>query len=182
MKAGLTLLVMLFLAGCNGMKVTDFQDATPALSLEGYFEGKTYAWGVFEDRFGTLRRQFQVTIDGRMDAGELVLDEHFVYADGERDRRIWRIRKTSENAYQGSAPDVIGVAQGTTAGNALNWRYQMALPVGGRSWRVTFDDWMWLQPGGVLINRAVVSKWGVRLGTVTLFFTKQRLHQGDEAA
>jgi hypothetical protein len=31
---------------------------------------------------------------------------------------------------------------------------------------------MWLQPGGVLINRATVSRWGLEIGTVTLFFRR----------
>ncbi len=35
-----------------------------------------------------------------------------------------------------------------------------------------FDDWMFLQPGGVVINRARVSKWGIDIGEVTLFFSK----------
>ena len=38
--------------------------------------------------------------------------------------------------------------------------------------KVRFDDWMFLQPDGVLINRATVSKFGINIGTVTLFFKK----------
>jgi hypothetical protein len=37
---------------------------------------------------------------------------------------------------------------------------------------VKFDDWMFLQPGGVLLNRARMSKFGVELGQVTLSFMK----------
>ena len=33
-----------------------------------------------------------------------------------------------------------------------------------------FDDWMWLQPGDALINRANVYRWGLWIGTVSLFF------------
>ena len=48
----------------------------------------------------------------------------------------------------------------------------MDLKVGDGSWRVSFDDWMFLQPDGVLVNRARVKKWGFEIGEVTLFFTK----------
>jgi hypothetical protein len=48
----------------------------------------------------------------------------------------------------------------------------MDLPVGGSTWRVVFDDWMFLQPGGVMINRAKITKWGLEIGSVTLFFAK----------
>jgi hypothetical protein len=70
------------------------------------------------------------------------------------------------------AADLVGEACGQAAGNALNWRYKLDLPVGGSTWRVAFDDWMFLQDGGVMINRARVSKWGLELGEVTLFFAK----------
>ena len=74
-----TLLGMIFLGvvltGCGGMDIKKFEAATPQLVLEEYFAGKTRAWGIFEDRFGTLRRQFTVDIDGRWDGRTLVLDE-----------------------------------------------------------------------------------------------------------
>jgi hypothetical protein len=156
------------------MKPTDFRDTAPKLVLEEYFAGNTWAWGIFEDRFGTLRRQFTVNITGSWDGRELVLDERFRYSDGERDRRVWRITKTGEHAYEGRAGDVVGTAQGVSYGNALNWRYDMDLKVGDGSWRVHFNDWMFLQPNRVLINRARVSKFGFEIGEVTLFFTKDR--------
>ena len=156
------------------MKIGDFTGNTPELRIEHYFAGRTHAWGVFEDRFGTLRRSFTVAIDGQWDGRELVLDERFLYADGETDRRVWRIVRTAEGAdggsYEGRADDVIGTAVGRSAGNALNWTYEMALKVGGDRWRVRFDDWMWLQPGDALINRANVYRWGLWIGTVSLFF------------
>ena len=166
------LLLLPGLWGCSGMKIAEFTDREPALVLEDYFDGRVYAWGIFEDRFGRLRREFQVEIDGRWDGQELVLDEHFLYSDGETDRRIWRIRADGDGRYQGKADDILGVASGELRGNALNWRYKMDLKVGEGSWRVSFDDWMFLQPGGVMINRATVRKWGLELGTVTLFFAR----------
>jgi hypothetical protein len=60
------------------------------------------------------------------------------------------------------------------AGNALHWHYTMNLPMGDGVIRVKFNDWMFLQPNNILINKAQVSKWGVHLGTVTLFFSKQK--------
>jgi hypothetical protein len=172
LAVGLLLVTATTLTGCGNMKPEDFAAAEPKLVLEEYFPGKTYAWGIFVDRFGKLRRQFQVEIDGTWDGETLTLDEHFDYDDGEKDRRVWRITKTGANAYQGRADDIIGVANGTIAGNALNWSYDMNLKVGDSTWKVHFNDWMWLQPGGVLINRATITRWGFELGTVTLFFTK----------
>ena len=160
------------LSGCTSMKPSDFKKTDPRLAIEEYFAGRTRAWGIFEDRFGKLRRQFTVDIDGTWDGSELVLDERFQYSDGEQDRRVWRIRKTGAHTYEGRAADVIGTATGEAYGNALNWRYDMDLKVGDGTMRVHFNDWMFLQPAGVLINRARVSKFGIGIGEVTLFFTK----------
>ena len=173
MKSTLTVLTALWiLTGCSNMNPEDFAGTEPNLVLEEYFAGQTRAWGIFEDRFGNLRRQFTVDITGTWDGEELVLDEHFHYSDGEKDRRIWRIGRLDEHTYEGRADDVIGVAEGTAYGNAVNWRYEIDLKVGDGSWRVRFNDWMFLQPNGVLINRARVKRWGFDIGEVTLTFMK----------
>lgn len=184
----LPLILLFALNGCAAMDPKDFAGRRPDLKIEEYFAGRTNAWGIFEDRFGTLRREFTVTIDGRWDGRELVLDERFLYSDGETDRRVWHITRTGEHGYEGQAGDVIGTATGSAYGNALNWRYDMDMKVGDGTWRVRFDDWMFLQPGGVLINRANVYRWGVWIGTVTLFFqpeagaTLNRAESGRAAA
>ncbi|MEM6492646.1 MAG: DUF3833 family protein, partial [Pseudomonadota bacterium] len=61
------------LNGCGSMKLSDFDGTTPELRLEEYFAGESRAWGVFEDRFGTLKRQFTVDIVGEWDGEQLVL-------------------------------------------------------------------------------------------------------------
>jgi len=171
-KTFLIALLTLLLQGCTTMDIASLSKPTPELKIEEYFNGKVYAWGIFEDRFGKIRRQFQVEIDGSWDGTKLVLDEHFLYEDGERDQRIWTILPQGNGRYTGTADDVLGEAQGLSQGNALNWSYELDLPVGDSSWRVTFDDWMILQDGGVLMNRAYVKKWGLRIGSVTLSFQR----------
>lgn len=154
------------------MKAEQFAETTPPLEFFDYFEGETKAWGIFEDRFGNLRRQFEVTIIGTVEGETLTLDENFVYRDGETDRRVWTIQREKEHHYSGTAGDIIGTAKGILYGNALNWRYDMDLKVGESVWRVGFDDWLFRQPGDVIINRATVTRWGFTIGTVTLFFKK----------
>ena len=168
----LCMIILLILTGCSHMKIDDFENREPNLVLEEYFSGRVYAWGIFEDRFGNLRREFLVEIDAYMDGETLVLDEYFLYSDGEEDRRVWRINPLGDGRYEGRADDIVGTAEGQVRGNALSWRYRMDLKVGDGAWRVAFDDWMYLQPGGVMVNRASVRKWGVELGQVTLSFMR----------
>lgn len=163
------------------MSVDDFSGRTPQLVVDRYFAGHTRAWGLFEDRFGRVRRQFAVDMNGRRDGDEFVLDERFAYDDGEVQSRVWRIRATGPDRYEGRAGDVVGVAIGEAKGNALHWRYTLNLPIDGRIWAVNFDDWMFLQTDGVLLNRAHMSKWGIELGSVTLLFQKLDAPRSDAA-
>jgi hypothetical protein len=167
---GLTTIAM---TGWSSMKPEDFEGTEPHFRLETFFEGQTRAWGIFEDRFSNLRRQFTVDIDGTWDGETLTLVEDFVYDDGEEERRVWVIRRDGEHGYTGEADGVIGPASGRAYGNTVNWRYHFDLVVGGRSFKVHFDDWMFLQPDGeTMINRAHVTKWGIRIGTASIFFRR----------
>ena len=66
---------------------------------------------------------------------------------------VWRIRRTGDNRYQGTAGDIEGVASGQAAGNAFHWRYSMNVEASGSRWLLHFDDWMFLQDGSHLFNK-----------------------------
>lgn len=173
-RLALALTGLFLLSACGTtMKLQDFNSTTPTLQLEDYFEGSSKAWGLFEDRFGNVRTQFWVDIQGKWDGKTLILEEDFLYANGDTEQRIWTVEKTGPNTYEGSTDNVIGVATGETNGNAFNWRYDFNLDVGeGKIWKVHFDDWMFLQKDGVLLNKATIKRWGFKIGTVFISFTK----------
>jgi len=164
---------LLLLAGCGGgMRIEDFAGRTPELRLEQYFTGRTRAAGLFEDRFGTVRRTFVVDIDGSWDGTTLTLDEDFTYNDGEKQRRVWRLRRTGDRTWEGRADDVIGVATGREAGNAFRFGYRINLKVGDSTWEVRFDDWMFRIDDETVLNTARVYRWGIWIGTVQLAFRR----------
>ena len=142
----------------------------PVFDPATYFTGTLKAYGVFVDRFGSVRRQFHVNVDGRRTEQGFQLDEAFVYDDGETEMRRWTVTKVDNRRYAGSCADIIGHAKGHLEGNMLSWRYKFQFPLYGRKVAVTFDDVMVLQEAGILINRAVVSKWGIKLGEVLISF------------
>lgn len=163
------------LGGCANMDVSSYAQEKPALKLEHYFNGELLGHGVFMDRGGEVKRRFVVVINGTLSDGgkTLTLDEQFTWSDGVKDARVWTLKKQADNQWLGTAPDVVGAAEGRIAGNALNWRYVLALPVNGSVYHVNFDDWMYLVDDKVMINKAVMSKFGFRLGEVLISFTKQ---------
>ena len=166
--------MILALSACGQtMKINDFASTQPTLIPEEYFAGYMKAWGLFQDRSGAVKRQFVVDINSSWDGEKLTLIEDFTYDDGETEQRTWVLNKVSENRYVGTAGNVVGQAVIETAGNAMNLRYTFDLKAGDRTYRVDFDDWMFLQPDGKrMINRATVSKFGIRVGEVTVFFDK----------
>lgn len=170
----LILLPMLTLiAACGGVDVANYADRSPQFDLFQYFAGQTRGWGIVMDRSGVVTRSFVVDISGvKSDAHTIVLDEDFTWHDGEKTKRIWTITKTGPQRYSGSADDINGTARGHAAGNALNWTYDMEISVDDTVWNITFDDWLFLQPDGVLLNKAVMSKWGFRVGEVIISFSK----------
>ncbi|WP_300390326.1 DUF3833 domain-containing protein [Henriciella sp.] len=164
--------VSLGVSGCISNSLSDFQEADRTLRLEEYFLGETTAYGIFEDRFGKIRRQFTVDITGTLKGDTLTLVEDFDYSDGVTDTRTWTIDVLGDGKYRGTANDVPGIAEGQAVGNAFNWQYKAELKVDGDTWTVGFDDWMYLLEDGVLINRAYVTRFGIRIGEVTISFQK----------
>ena len=161
------------LTGCAGPQVSDYAAEKPVLDLRQYFNGTLDAWGVFTDRSGKVVKRFTVVMQCSWQGDDGVLDEDFTYSDGTKQRRIWRLKKLADGRYTGRADDVVGEATGQERGNAFNWKYTLALPVDGRVIEVQFDDWMYLMTDKVMLNKAVMSKFGFTLGEVTLSFTKR---------
>lgn len=160
------------LSGCAGPQVQDYAQEQPALDLKQYFNGPMQAHGIFTDRSGKVVKRFVVDMQASWQGNQGTLDERFTYSDGTKQTRIWYLTDHGNGRYTGRADDVVGEAEGQTAGNAFRWAYTMALPVDGRVWHVQFDDWMYLMDQRTMLNKAVMSKFGIRLGEVTLSFTK----------
>ena len=163
-----------FLSACSGGPTLDHYKGTePPLELKEYFTGPIKAWGLIQDRKGHVTRRFDVTMVGTWEGDVGTLVEHFEYYDGEKQERIWTIKKIADQQYEGTADDIIGKADGNVEGNAMRWAYQMDLNVDDNTYRITFDDWMFLMNDGVLINRSYLKKFGITVAELTLFIQKQ---------
>ena len=176
LQRGLAVALAGLLTACAAPTPADYSAEKPVLDLRRYFDGELTAYGIFTDRSGKVVKRFTVAMNAHWQGDEGVLNEAFSYSDGSTQHRVWRLRRFADEQgvvrYTGQADDVIGVAEGRAAGNALQWAYTLRLPVDGRSYEVQFDDWMFLVDERVMINRAVMSKFGIRLGEVTLSFVK----------
>ncbi|MDO8447282.1 MAG: DUF3833 domain-containing protein [Rhodoferax sp.] len=163
----------LILGGCASQQIDAYATEKPVLDLQQYFNGTLDAYGVFTDRSGTVVKRFTVVMICNWNGAQGVLDETFTYADGSTQKRIWKLQKQADGRFTGRADDVVGEALGESRGNAFHWAYTLRLPVDGKVYEVQFDDWMYLMTDKVMLNKAAMSKFGVRLGEVTLSFVKR---------
>ncbi len=166
------LLAVVLLGGCAGIEVEQYRAEKPQLELRKFFSGTLDGWGMFQDRSGKVIKRFHVVIEAKWQGDTGTLDERFTWSDGEQGgnpaRRVWTLTDLGGGRFSGSAGDVVGAALGETAGNALRWRYVLALNVDGNVIHVDFDDWMFLVDDQVMLNRSLMSKYGFALGEVTL--------------
>ena len=164
-------------AGANGAAAPPEPQDLPQpreLLLEEYFLGSLYADGVLFDRRGRVRRRFHVDMQGAWEAEWGTLQESFVFDDGERQQRTWRLHRLPPQrgvrCYEASADDVVGPAVGYAAGAELRWSYVLELALGARRVRVRMDDRMYLLDGGRLLNRTEMRKFGVRVASLLIVF------------
>ncbi|MCW5668980.1 MAG: DUF3833 domain-containing protein [Hydrogenophaga sp.] len=161
------------LSGCAGPQIAQYTGEKPVLDLRTYFNGTLDAYGVFTDRSGKVVKRFVVVMRCQWNGDDGVLDEAFTYSDGTTQKRVWRMKHLGNGRFSGTADDVVGTAIGEQQGNAFRWGYTLLQPVDGKTYEVQFDDWMYLMDERVMLNKATMSKFGIRLGEVTLSFVKR---------
>lgn len=173
LKSILLALSAVLLAGCASVDPAKYANQQPKLDLQHYFNGTLDAWGMFQDRSGEVVKRFHVVMKCQWQGDTGTLDEDFTYSDGTKQKRVWTLHKVGEDRFIGNAADVVGDAVGVVSGNALRWQYVLALPVDGTIYNVNMEDWMYLMDDKVMLNRAEMSKFGVKVGAVTLSFAKR---------
>ena len=103
----------------------------------------------------------------------LIIEEYLsgnVKAWGVLQNRQWQITKIDENNYEGTAGDVVGKAKGYSYGPAFKFEYVLLVPVKGKEMKITFDDWIFKQDDPVAINRATMTKFGIKVAELTVVF------------
>ena len=174
-KSILLIIFLLLITNCsdnNKMKPEDFKNKEPRLIIEEYFNGDVNAWGVLQNRFGKVTRQFSANLNGKWDGKKLILDEKFNWNDGEVQTRQWQITKIDENNYEGIAGDVVDKAKGYSYGSTFKFEYVLLVPVKGKEMKITFDDWIFMQDERVAINKATMTKFGIKVAELTVVFVK----------
>jgi hypothetical protein len=160
------------LCGC-AVSIDQYKDEKPSLVVENFFSGDLEAFGVVAERSGKVIKRFSCTMHGTWDGRTLVLQEDFVWSDGARQRRTWRLSRNEDGTYSGTADDVVGTAFGEVAGNTLHLVYDLSVPVDGSTKVLHVDDWLYLVTDSVLMNRSKLTKFGIDAAEVLLTIQKK---------
>ena len=167
----LTLVAVLLLTSCAA-KVEDYRPTLPALDLHRFFDGDLKAYGMLQDRSGRMTRRFSATLHGSWQGETGTLVEHFAFDDGEQQDRTWILQHLGDGHYRGTAGDVIGTADGSTGGSVFQWHYSLNVPWRSDSISVDLDDWLYLVDEQHLLNKTTMTKFGFRVGELTLVIEK----------
>ena len=172
MRLILSFILILLLSNCTVMKPEDYKNTEPKIKIEEYFLGNVKAWGILQGRSGVIKRRFTAKMNGSFEGENFILNEDFSWDDGEKQTRQWIIKKIGEHNYEGTAADVVGIAKGSSYGSAFKFEYKLLIPYEGKKIKVKFDDWIFKQDDEVAINRAILTKFGFKIGELSVFFVK----------
>jgi len=161
-------------SNCSNNSLNYYEDTKPKADIKEYFNGNIKAWGIVQDWRGRVVERFDIKMVGNWEGDTGTLTEHFDYYSGKKQERVWTIKKLPDGGYEGTASDILDKATGKTKGNATRWNYVMDLPVDNTTYRISFDDWMWLMNDGVMINRSYLRKFGITVSELTIFMQKQK--------
>ncbi len=167
-------LVLLLLGACSQVNIDNYSPTKPALDLRSFLQGDLTAHGMLQDRSGRMTRRFVASMHASWSGETGTLVEHFRFDDGEEQDRTWILQHHGNGRYTGTAGDVVGEAAGSTAGSVFQWQYQLLVPWNDGQLAVSLDDWLYLIDENHLINVTRLSKFGFKVGQLTLMIDKQQ--------
>jgi hypothetical protein len=136
------------------------------LTLVDAFRGRTVGEGVFRVPVAGIERRFRATLNGRYDGRVLTVVEDFLFADGETDRLTWRFTRVAPGRWTGTREDVVGQADVREGPTEIRLDYTADARSRGTTTRLGFSDIIYRRADGVVVNEAVVTRFGVPIGSV----------------
>ncbi len=173
-KSILLIMSLSFIFGSCGFGINPkiYEKNSPKLDIRQYLNGNLEAQGILQDRSGAVIKSFVVKMRGSWQGNKGRLEEHFVFSDGKTDERIWEIEVIDDNNFKARAHDTVGFAKGEQYGNAVKMAYVLQVPVDEKIYDIELTDWIYLIDEKNAINVSQMTKFGLKVGTLTISFKK----------
>jgi hypothetical protein len=159
--------------GCASSNATPYADNQSPFTIQDYFNGHIKAHGIVLNRQGQLKRTFSINMHGQWHATQGVLQEVIHYNDGKAQTRAWHFTTQDPHHFTATSADAVGVATGTQYGNAVHMTYTLNVPVDQSVYELNFDDWLYKLPDGKVINRTLLSKFGINVSEIIITYDKK---------
>jgi hypothetical protein len=144
----------------------------PAFSMENYFSKKVTALG-YMTFFYPLKaiKDIKIVFSGKFHNNTLTLKENYTDNDS-KVLRVWSFKKMSSSCYIGKESNVKGLINVSIYGNKLNMKYRFRTNYKKIYFSVNVKDSMYLVDKETLINRTIISKYGITLAEGFLVYKK----------
>lgn len=143
-------------------KAVDYSDAV-AFDPRTHLNGPLTCDGVIFGPAGRVVSRFTARMEGEWQGDQGILREWFQYDSGTEQARVWHLRLGPDGRLQAEAEDVVGAGSGQISGSAMGLRYRIRLAPGAGGHVLSVVDWMYLVPGGTLVNRSQFRKFGLKV-------------------
>lgn len=160
------------LAACTRVPASPDGPRDP-ITLDQAFSGKSIGAGDFRVDLTGAERRFTARLVGSVDGDRLTVIEDFFYDDGERNRLTWVFNRAGPGRWAGRRDDTVGVAKVLEKGEEIRLSYLADFQSGDRVTRLGFEDVIYFDPDGRIINDAIVTRLGIPVGRVR--FEMQRI-------
>jgi virulence-associated protein VapD len=150
----------------------NYNKKLPAFSMESYFSNKVTALGymTFFYPHKTIK-DIKIFFSGKFHNNTLTLKENYTDNDS-KVLRTWSFKKTSSSCYIGKESNVKGIIKVSIYDNKLNMKYKFKTSYKKIYFSVNVKDSMYLVDKETLINKTIVSKYGITLAESFLVYKK----------
>ncbi len=162
---------LLPLAGC-ATEPPSPEGARLPVSLVDAFEGPSRGTGVFRAPLAGIERRFSARLNGRLRGDTLTVVEDFRYDDGQEDRLTWVFTRTGPQSWHGRREDTVGPAAVREDGREIRLSYVADFRSTSGVTRLGFADVIYRPAAGLVVNDAIVTRWGLPIGTVRFELTR----------
>jgi hypothetical protein len=167
--AGGIVLGGLALTSCASVPAAPKAPAAP-LTLVDAFSGRSTGVGHFKVWLTGDERRFNAVLNGSVTgqtgARRLTVVEDFIYDDGDKNRLTWVFDEVSAGRWTGKREDTVGEAEVIEKDGVIRLTYtaDFASPFGIT--RLGFSDVIYDAGNGLIINDAIVTRWGLPVAKV----------------
>ncbi len=159
----------LALLGCATVPSAPPKIAAP-LTLVEAFAGKSTGKGEFKVWLTGDQRRFTAklngTVTGPMGARRLTVVEDFIYDDGDENTLTWVFDEQGAGRWTGRREDTVGTALVIEEDGVIRLSYTADFVSPGAVTRLGFSDVIYDAGGGLIINDAIVTRWGLPVAKV----------------